>query len=202
MDAYFERFEKLLNRKLTHEEKERLHRIKVTLEIADNDALWDIIIAMEYQRTFYEALPQKIEQSTSEVLKKMSATAKKEVAVAQANLSKSVIEQAKKLSTREHMKTWLLWGSVVLILVLLYGSFMAWLGYGLGAGKIQGLPFILNMPVGFLVAGLLLCSGIFMGICAAKAFSEVDKVWRRYALVAVVNIFLGVVVISISSIAL
>ena len=39
--------ESLLGRPLGVEEKERLRRIKDTLHIADNDAMWDILTAME-----------------------------------------------------------------------------------------------------------------------------------------------------------
>ena len=41
------RMEKLLDRELDTEEKERLQRIQDTLQIADNDALWAVISAME-----------------------------------------------------------------------------------------------------------------------------------------------------------
>lgn len=198
MDAqYFERIEKLLNRKFADEEKERLHRIQDVIKIANNDALWDIIIAMEYQRTFYENIPKQIEQSTADVLKQLSITAKKEVSIAQASLSKSVVEQAKKLSTREHIQTWLLWGTIVLVLTLIYGSLMAWLGYSLGVGKIQPLPLILQSPVGFLLAGILLCGGVYIGAYAAKAFLEVNSVWKKYMAIAVACICLGALVLCI-----
>lgn len=55
-----EKIQKLLNRQLRDSEIERLNRIQEVIEISDNDALWDIIIALEYHRAYYEELPQKI----------------------------------------------------------------------------------------------------------------------------------------------
>jgi hypothetical protein len=51
--------ETLLERELAPDEIERLRRVRDILHIADNDALWDMLTAMEYQRAFYEALPGK-----------------------------------------------------------------------------------------------------------------------------------------------
>ena len=66
MDAEkFDRMERLLDRSLSDEEKDRLRRIQDTLGIAENDALWDIIIAMEYQRKYYDELPEKIARAAS-----------------------------------------------------------------------------------------------------------------------------------------
>ncbi|MDR2819966.1 MAG: NAD(P)H-dependent oxidoreductase [Desulfovibrio sp.] len=63
------RLEKLLNRELSAEEKERLRRIQDTLQISDEDALWDAHAAMEYQKAYYEELPQKIATASTEILR-------------------------------------------------------------------------------------------------------------------------------------
>ena len=75
--------EKLLGRELSEEEQERLARIQDILGIADNDALWDILIALEYQRAFYETLPKKISGASGAILAQLSAAADKEIAHAQ-----------------------------------------------------------------------------------------------------------------------
>ena len=46
------RLEKLLGRELKNAEKTRLQRIQDILKIGPNDALWSIIVALEYQRTY------------------------------------------------------------------------------------------------------------------------------------------------------
>ena len=195
---YIKRFEQLLERELTPDDKTRLLRIKDTLNIGDNDAFWDIIIAMEYQRIYYEALPQKIEQCTTSILEKLSQTAKQEVAIAQASLAESVVKQAKKLSTREHIQTWLLWGSIALTLTIIYGSIMLWVGYGLGMGKMQELYTILRMPVGIVLSGGSFCGGIYLGLCAARAFADDNAIWKKYVYVAIPCIILGGMILRAS----
>ncbi len=111
------------------------------MNIRDNDAFWDIIIAMEYQRVYYEVLPQRIEQGApnryGDTLDKLSVAAKHEVAVAQATLAESVVAQAQKLSLRQNIQSYITWGSIVLTLIIIYGSLMLWAGYSLGEGNIQ-----------------------------------------------------------------
>ncbi len=192
------RFEQLLERELSPEDKVRLLRIKDILGIDNNDALWDLLIAMDYQRIYYEELPKKIEQSTASILENISLAAKHEVALAQASLAESVVKQAKKLSTKEHIQKWLLWGSIALVLTIIYGSIMLWAGYGLGLGKIQDLYLVLRMPVGIVLGGCFFCGGIGFGVFAARAFAEVNNAWKKYMWIAMPCIVLGGVVLSIS----
>ena len=111
--------ESLLGRPLGVEEKERLRRIKDTLHIADNDAMWDILTAMEYQRKYYEELPEKITLAATEIFKELSVAAENEVALAQSRLAESVVKQAEKLSLKTHIVSWLAWGGLALFLLLL-----------------------------------------------------------------------------------
>lgn len=98
--------EKLLDRELTAGEIDRIHRIKDTLGIADNDALWDIIIAMEYQRSFYEEIPEKISAATTNILQQLASAAEKETTLAQSRLAASVVAQAQKLAIKINVITW------------------------------------------------------------------------------------------------
>ncbi len=192
------RFERLLGRELSPDDKVRLLRIKDILGIDNNDALWDLLIAMDYQRIYYEELPQKIEQSTASILENISLAAKQEVALAQASLAESVVKQAKKLSTKEHIQTWLLWGSIALVLTIIYGSIMLWAGYGLGMGKMQELHIIFRVPMGIVLGGIFLCSGVCVGVYAAKLFSEGSTIWRKIVWGAIVSIFMGCVMLSMA----
>ena len=79
----FVRLEKLLGRELEQSEKERLQRIQDVLKIGPNDALWSIIAALEYQRAYYEELPQKIRTATEEILAEWSEAARKNAAAPQ-----------------------------------------------------------------------------------------------------------------------
>ena len=109
--------EKLLDRELDTEERERLQRIQDTLQIADNDALWAVISAMEYQRVYYETLPEKIGSVTEKILAELSIAAEREVRFAQSRLAENVVKQAESLSVKRHVHTWLAWGSAALFLL-------------------------------------------------------------------------------------
>lgn len=189
MDAeHVARLERLLGRGLSAEEKERLRRIKDTLQIADNDALWDIITAMEYQREYYDELPKKIAGAAMEIFDGLSRATEKEVALAQGRLvesvAKNVTDQAEKLSMKSHLHTMLLWGALTFFLLLLYGSLLMWAGYGIGSRQTQPPALLLIMPVGVVAGALCFCCGIFFGILAAKKFSEGEAAWRKLLAVA------------------
>ncbi len=179
--------EKLLGRELGNEEKERLQRIQDALHIGPNDALWAIIAAMEYPRTYYEELPEKIRAATAEIFAELSGAVEKEVVLAQSRLAESVVKQAERLSLKSHVRTWLIWGAAALFLLLVYGTFLLWAGFCLGSGQTQP-ALLLRMPVGVLLAALCLCCGIFSGTLAAKSFSEGNRSWRIFLLASVVCI--------------
>ncbi len=176
--------ESLLGRPLSVEEKERLRRIKDTLHIADNDAMWDILTAMEYQRKYYEELPEKITLAATEIFKELSVAAEKEVALAQSRLAESVVEQAKKLSLKSHIRSWLAWGGLALFLLLLYGALSLWAGYCIGSGQTQPPAFLLHMPVGILLSGLGITGGFLIGATAAKKFANGQAEWKKWGLYA------------------
>ncbi len=184
---HIERMEHLLGREISMEEKERFQRIQSTLNIANNDALWDIIIAMEYQRAFYEVLPQKIENSSAILLKNIA------LAVQQSNIHDITV------STQKEKQLWLLWGTIVFILLLLYGSFMLWVGHALGeGGNMQTLHTILRIPVGIVLAGICVCSGIYAGVYATKTFAGGNDIWKKYISIAIPCVALGAYILSIS----
>ena len=177
--------ESLLGRPLGVEEKERLRRIKDTLHIADNDAMWDILTAMEYQRKYYEELPEKITLAATEIFKELSVAAENEVALAQSRLAESVVKQAEKLSLKTHIVSWLAWGGLALFLLLLYGALLLWAGYCIGSGQTQPPPLLLRMPVGVVMGGLCVAGGFFFGAMAAKNFASGHAVWKKWRLYAV-----------------
>ncbi len=177
--------ESLLGRPLGVEEKERLRRIKDILHISDNDAMWDILTAMEYQRKYYEELPEKITLAAAEIFKELSVAAEKEVALAQSRLAEGVVEQAKKLSLKTHISSWFAWGGLALFLLLLYGALLLWAGYCMGSGQTHPPALVLRMPVGIIMAGLCVTGGFFLGAMAAKSFANGHAGWKKWGLYAV-----------------
>lgn len=179
------RLERILERNLSAQEVERLQRIQDVMGISDNDGLWDVITALEYQRNFYDVLPEKIAQATADIFKELSVAAEKEVALAHGRLAEGVVEQAKKLSLKVHAQTWLLWGALALGLLLLYGSLLLWAGYSIGSGQAQPPALLLlKMPVGLVIGVLGFVCGIALGVLAARDFAEAEKGWWKKGITA------------------
>jgi hypothetical protein len=185
------RLEKLLNRTLSAEEKERLRRIQETLQISDNDVVWDILTAMEYHRTFYDELPQKITFASTEILRGITDAAEAEAQRTQGKLAESVVELAHKLAARINLTTLLPMGFCVLACLLVYGSLSMWAGYRIGSGEGHDLLWILRMPSGLLLGCLALASGMFLGIHTGREFAEGGCGWRKKALVALAMLIVG-----------
>ena len=68
-------FARLLGRQPTERERDRLRRIKDELGIADNDALWSVLLALNYHTALYEAMPARIEQAAEHAVRKVRRTA-------------------------------------------------------------------------------------------------------------------------------
>lgn len=160
--------------------------------------MWDVIIALEYQRKYYDELPEKITLAASEIFKELSVAAEKEVALAQSRLAESVVEQAKKLSLKSHIRSWLAWGGLALFLLLLYGALLLWAGYCIGSGQTQPPALVLRMPVGILLSGLCIAGGFFIGAMAAKSFANGQAEWKKWGLYAVGLLLPGGVIFGLT----
>ena len=130
---HIKRLEMLTGRQLNAGEVARLGRIQSVLNLTDNDALWDVLTALEYQRVYYEALPVKITAATKELLQGIADAAKTEAQRAQDQLAKSVAAQARELSLRTNIETLAPLGLVALVCLLGFGSLLMWAGYCFGS---------------------------------------------------------------------
>ena len=82
-------------------------------------------------------------------------------------------------------------GLATLVSLLAYGSLMLWAGFQIGSGQGRETAWILRVPSGILIGGLLLGGGLFLGVHAAMAFAEGEKAWKRKILVALVMLVPG-----------
>ena len=190
------RLEKLLERKLSVEEKERQRNIGRVLGIVDNDACWDALSAMEYQKFYYDELPAKIAAASTEILQGFSEAAEAEARRAQSLLAESVVEQARKLSLRINMETLLPLGVLALVCLLAYGSLLLWAGFYLGSGQVPDMALILRVPSGILMGALCLAGSLFLGVHAGREFAEEGKGWRKKVAMALAMLVLGGIVAS------
>lgn len=182
---------KACGRELSETEAARLREIGNKLNLREDDALWPLLAAMEYQRVYYEALPDKIAGASRAIMDGMAAAAEKETAAAQARLTDSVVREAQRLSSKIQYATLLPMALTALICLLAYGSLMLWAGFRIDTGKDIPLATLLYMPSGWLISGLCLAAGMACGFIAAKKFAENDNSWLRYLPTSMVFLSLG-----------
>ena len=175
---------KACGRELSQAEAARLREVGSRLNLREDDALWPLLAAMEYQRIYYEALPKKIAEASRAIMDGMAAAAERETAAAQARLTDSVVEEAEYLASKIQygrlVPLWLL----ALICLLAYGSLMLWAGFRIDTGRDMPLAAVLHMPAGWLISGLCLAAGVFCGGVAAKEFAEAERWWWRKGITA------------------
>lgn len=127
---------KACGRELSEAETARLREIGNSLNLREDDALWPLLAAMDYQRIYYEALPEKIAAASRTIMDGMAAAAERETAAALAKLTDSVVQEAQNLASKiqygKLVPIWLL----ALICLLAYGSLMLWAGFRMVTSRI------------------------------------------------------------------
>ena len=182
---------KACGRKLSEAEAARLREVGNRLNLREDDALWPLLAAMEYQRVYYEALPKEIAAASKTIMDGIAAAAEKETAAAQARLTDSVVREAQNLASKIQYDRLVSTGLLALICLLAYGSLMLWAGFRIDTGRNIPLVAILHMPSGWLISGLCLAAGLFCGVLSAKSFVEEKKgIWKQ-GISALLLIFTG-----------
>lgn len=187
---------KACGRELSEAEAARLREVGNKLNLRDDDALWPLLAAMEYQRIYYEALPEKIAGASRTIMAGMAAAAEKETAAAQARLTDSVVEEARNLASKIQFGKLVPMWLFALICLLAYGSLMLWAGFRIDTGRDVPLAAVLHMPSGWLISGLCLATGVFCGTLSAMSFAEAEKVWHKKGLVALFFLMLGGIIFN------
>jgi len=170
-----EAFAKVVGRQASEEERARLYRLRDALGLADNDAFWSIVMALEHYDSFFRRYPERLAEHTERCIEQaraaFAAAAEREAAHVQHTLSEKVAETsvaiARKLAERPvglHRVT------MLLAAVVAFGALCVAAGYSL-AGPVK--PFwvtsaetltplereaavVLAAPAGWMVFALLL----------------------------------------------
>lgn len=185
---------KACGRRLSEAEAARLREVGNRLNLREDDALWPLLAAMEYQRVYYEALPKKIAAASRTIMDGMAAAAEKETAAAQARLTDSVVQEAQNLASKIQFGKLVPMWLFALICLLAYGSLMLWAGFRIDTGRDMPLAEVLHMPSGWLISGLCLAAGVFCGGVAAKEFAEAERRWWKEGIMAFGFTAVGVIV--------
>ena len=185
-------------RKLSEAETARRRETGNKLNLREDDALWRLLAAMEYQRIYYEALPEKIAAASRAIMDGMAAAAEKETAAAQARLTASVVKEARNLASKIQygrlVPMWLL----ALICLLAYGSLMLWAGFRIDTGRNMPLAAVLHMPSGWLISGLCLITGGFFFVLSGKIFLADGGGWWKTGVLAMGLIMAGAAIFVLS----
>lgn len=153
---------------------------------------------MEYQRVYYEALPEKIAGASRAIMDGMAAAAEKETAAAQARLTASVVKEARNLASKIQYDSLVPMWLLALICLLAYGSLMLWAGFRIDTGRDMPLTAVFQMPSGWLICGLSLVAGVFLCALSGKTFSVGGKGWWKTAALAIGFIMTGAVILTFS----
>ena len=189
---------KMCGRELSEAEAARLREVGSRLNLREDDALWPLLAALEYQRIYYEALPEKIAGAARAIMDGMAAAAEKETAAAQAKLTKSVVKEAEYLASKiQYGKLVPLW-LLALICLLAYGSLMLWAGFRIDTGRDIPLAEVLHMPSGWLISGLCLITGGFFFVLSGKIFLADGGGWWKTGVLAMGLIMAGAAIFVLS----
>ena len=189
---------KAYGRELSETEAARLREIGNRLNLREDDALWPLLAALEYQRIYYEALPEKIAGASRAIVDSMAAAAEKETAAAQARLTDSVVKESRNLASKIQYDRLVPMGLLALICLLAYGSLMLWAGFRINTGRDMPLAAVLHMPSGWLISGLCLVAGVFLCALSGKTFSIGGKGWWKTAVLAMGFIVVGTTIFTLS----
>lgn len=110
-------FEKLFRRAATAREREQLRHMQQTLGLSESDALWLIVLALQYYDSLYIQYPKAIAQAASEILDDVKKVSERVIRTsaetAKADLAKAVASVARDVArdtARRQMLQWLVVG--------------------------------------------------------------------------------------------
>lgn len=89
-------FEQLIDRCPTDQDIQRLFKVKEALGLDSNDAIWTVLLALEYYRTLYEEIPDQIQRATQIVARNATEQAQSQIVQAVSNLIPHIEEAVAK----------------------------------------------------------------------------------------------------------
>lgn len=132
-------FERLIGRQPTDKEIQSLYRVKSALEIQDNDALWLVLMALESYDTLYRRYPAIIDAQIKKTMEDqrvmIAAIADAETKKALGTLAQAVSRTSESVALRLTQASWMLWSGLVMLTMVVFGSFCTLMGFILGSGR-------------------------------------------------------------------
>lgn len=149
MGELHDAFALLLDRQPSDAEQQHLYRVRDALGLRNNDALWLVLIALQYYQSQYEQFPQAIAHAATETLRAFQstaeATAHAAAASAHADLADAVATVAQEVAhhVAGKQKTQWLVGSVLVscLAFLVFGWSLHHRGHQAGYDKGYGVGY-------------------------------------------------------------
>jgi hypothetical protein len=133
-------FERLIGRQPSEKEIQSLYRVKGALEIEDNDALWLVLMALESYDTLYRRYPAIIDAQLKKSLEgqrlTIAAIADAETKKALVTLAQAVRQTSESIALRLTQASWMLWCGLIMLAMVMFGSFCTLMGFVLGSGRL------------------------------------------------------------------
>lgn len=150
VDWYADGYAKLLGREPDAKDIKVINRISDALSIGPNDAVWAILIALQYYASLYEAIPARIGEVTSESAErvKVLADVTMETAArdAQARLADAVATIAHDVAQDVSRKQKIRWISIAAVVISLTIGIIGWVGWAAGyhSGNLAGYQKVID----------------------------------------------------------
>lgn len=189
-------FEQMLGRKATREEIDSLHRVKRTLGLADNDALWVVLIALEYYDALYRQYPSQIASQMAKTLQRQQAAV---AAMVDTESRRAVTDLVRNMKSSMPAGSihpdlararWALASAWTVFALIVFAAWCVSVGYLLGSGKAPpwaravdgpGMVMLLSMlartPAGWAAPVVAACWGV--GAWTAAASNSAAPMSRR-----------------------
>jgi len=122
-------FNQLLEHQVTDGDRQRLYRARDTLNIKPTDAVWRLLMVLEYYQTMYEKIPRQIADAARNATETIRVTAEAQAKAAREETKKGLMKAvteavqatAKQFARAEHFKWVSAAVSIVAITVLAVG---------------------------------------------------------------------------------
>lgn len=132
-----ESFTLLLGRQATEKERQNLYRVRDALKLKGNDALWLLLMVLEYYRTLYERIPALIAEAARAATRDVQAMAAAQISAAvetaKAAVSRAVAEATAAVAKRESERiNPLKWATGCIVTATTCLTLVAWFAYSHG----------------------------------------------------------------------
>jgi hypothetical protein len=174
-----DKYQSLLGRPLSDSEKESLSQIAKTLDIRKNDALWQIIIALQYHLTLYKEIPKSIQDILDTHLKQINSV--------------SSLGNIRPYNNTKYTDIFIII-TLCLTVMAVFGSFCFFLGTQY---KLSTKFRILDIPAGYIVSALCIFAGIAMILSATFTIAS-----GRKGKNASIHLIAGLCFVSVSTVIL